>query len=398
MRLPMTVIGVLLAVLLAIGFASERGSEPGAASATADPARVATIARRVEALRGLRFERDPRPVTVTPEQATREGLADLDRAYPPAARAADETLYEALGLLPEGTDLRKVSASIFGEQVAGYYDPRTGRLRIVEGVATNRVVDEMIIAHELTHALEDQAVGLDLGTAERSDDAGYAYKALVEGTASALMFAYVERHFGSEEALGGIFSSALTQPSTADLPPFVLAGMLFPYLEGQAFVDDLYGRTDSWELVDVALRERPPASTEQVLHPDRWMAADEPEDVALPDPGPDWRQRTTGTFGEWQTGQLLALAGGDWPAAAAGWEGDRYALHAGDAGDLVVIRWRYESAREAGALAAALRTYAETEIPDGTSAAVAASGRGVTLVLAPDRATARRIAAAPSRA
>lgn len=94
----------------------------------------------------------PKPVRVTAARARSDGLADLDRGYPTAARRADEALYARLGLLPEGTDLREVSGSVFGEQVAGYYDPTTKKLRIVEGTATaNRVLDEIVLAHELTH-------------------------------------------------------------------------------------------------------------------------------------------------------------------------------------------------------------------------------------------------------
>jgi hypothetical protein len=397
MRLPLIVIGVLLAVLVPVGFATE--SDPAEPEASTP---VATIAARVEALRGLRFETDPVPVRVTADQATREGLADLDRAYPPAARRADEDLYTMLGLLPAGTDLRETSESIFGEQVAGYYDPRTERLRIVEGAATNRVVDEMIIAHELDHALEDQALGLDLDTAERSDDRGYAYKALVEGSATELMTAYVARHFGAEQALGGLLESAFATPSTANLPPFVLAGLLFPYEQGQRFVDDLYGRTDSWQLVDLALGDRPPVSTEQIMHPDKWIAVEQPDRVGVPSPGPGWERLTAGTFGEWQTGQLLALAGGAWADAAAGWGGDRYALYRRGDDLALAMHWTHDSARDGAEFLKALRGYVEDGLGaapahgqyrvDGRFVALSRGAGGVRLSFAPDPALARRLA------
>ena len=60
----------------------------------------------------------------------------------------------------------------FSEGVAGYYDPRTGRMRTVRGAATGtRVLAEMVLAHELTHALEDQRFELDLEDAGGTDDA-----------------------------------------------------------------------------------------------------------------------------------------------------------------------------------------------------------------------------------
>ena len=404
MRLPLVVIGVLLALLVPIGFATEPAAPDGGVAAE-PTVPVGTIARRVELLRGMSFRTAPEPVVVTPEEATRDGLADLDRAYPPEAREADETLYGMLGLLPPGTDLREATASIFGDQVAGYYDPRTDRLRIVEDVSTGPVLDEVTVAHELVHALEDQRVGLDMDAAERSDDRGYAYKALVEGTATAVMFAYLGKHFGSEEAVGGILSSAFGSASTADLPPFMVAGLLFPYERGQLFVDDLYGRTDSWELVDVALRERPPVSTEQILHPDRWMAAEQPQRVSVPSPGAGWERLTAGTLGEWQTGQLLALSGSMRPDAAEGWGGDRYALYRRGEEEALVVHWTHDSASDGAEFADALRDYVEDGLEaepgrehyelDGNVVALSAGANGVRLTFAPDLALARRLSRLP---
>ena len=345
MRTPLAIIGVLLAILVPVGFATESGSEPEVAPS----ADVATIARRVERLRELRFETLPKPLRVDAEQAQREGLADLDRGYPAAAREADERLYTMLGLLPEGTDLRDVSASIFGEGVAGYYDPRDGRLRVVEGAGTsNRVVDEMIIAHELTHALEDQRHTLDRPVADAVDDRGYAYRALVEGTATTVMYAYVARHFGREEAFGGLLGSAFASGTGPGLPPFIGAGLVFPYVQGEAFVAELR-RRGGWRLVNVALRDRPPASTEQVLHPDKWLRVEQPDRVELP-PQRGWSRVTGGTFGEWQTGQLLGQ-----PAAAEGWGGDRYALLRRGDEHMVVIRWRWDDLAAARRATEALR-------------------------------------------
>ena len=66
-----------------------------------------------------------------------------------------------LGLIEPDDDVRALAGSIFGEGVAGYYDPRTQRMRIVEGAAPGPLAD-MVLAHELTHALEDQRFELAL--------------------------------------------------------------------------------------------------------------------------------------------------------------------------------------------------------------------------------------------
>src|SRR5437867_382195 len=96
---------------------------------------VGPIAKAVERLRGLRLDAPPVPQRVSAAQARRDGLAEFDRSEPPRRRRADETLAELLGLLPPGSDLRRLVGSVFGEQVAGYYDPRSRRLRLVDGPA-----------------------------------------------------------------------------------------------------------------------------------------------------------------------------------------------------------------------------------------------------------------------
>src|SRR5215213_8915701 len=309
LRVPLTIMAVLAALLLGVWWLTDGGAEePARARASAPaPAPVAQIARRVEALRDLRFDSIPRPVEVTAAQARREGLEDLDRSYPEARRRADEQVLKLLGLIDPSVDLRKVSASVFSEGAAAYYDPRTKRMRTVRGAATGtRVLTEMVLAHELTHALEDQRFGLGLADQGGSDDAALARLALVEGSASELMYAYARRHFTPEETLGGVLGSAFAD--TESLPGFLEAQLVFPYTGGQAFVAALRERAGGrWTLVDLADRTRPPVSTEQVLHPGKWVAFEPPVRVrtgAAEVLGAGWTRAGHGTLGEFATREL----------------------------------------------------------------------------------------------
>ena len=154
---------------------------------------------------------------MSPAQARREGLEDLDRSYPAARRKADEEVLKLLGLIEPDVDLRTISASVFGEGVAGYYDPRSKRLRIVSGT-TPDALSEMVLAHELTHALEDQRFGLGLVEGE-SDDAALARLALVEGSAMLVMQQYLLRHIGAEQALERAARlGAADRPRPAEVP------------------------------------------------------------------------------------------------------------------------------------------------------------------------------------
>ncbi len=279
MRTPLVVIAVLGVLLLGIDLAFGEGGDgsPGAREPATAP--VATIARRVEGLRDLRYRRIPVPQRVTGAQARRDGLKDYDASEPPAARVADEEVLELLGLIPRGTSLRHVAASLYGQGVAGYYDPRTKRLKVVSGAATStRALAETVIAHELTHALEDQHYGLDDEGPSEGDDRALARLALVEGTATEVMTRYGERFIGRGELLASAIGSAFAP--TGDLPPYIEAQTVFPYLAGQQFVQELLRRAGGrWALVDDAERVRPPVSTEQVLHPERYLRADEPKPV-----------------------------------------------------------------------------------------------------------------------
>jgi hypothetical protein len=398
-RTPLVVIAVLVVVLLGVSLLTDSGGSAsrGAGKAVAP---VSVIAHRVETLRHLRYRTIPAAKAATPAQARADGLADFDRSYPAGRRHADEEMLGLLGLVPPGTSLRTVAASLYSEGVAGYYDPRTKKLRTVSGAATGtRVLEETVLAHELTHALEDQRFGL-LDEADRLDadsDRSLAQLALVEGSATTVMQLYMARYFSAEEALAGTLASAFAD--TGDMPPFLEAQTVFPYIDGMRFVQSLRERGGgSWALVDTAERFRPPASTEQVLHPDRYIDVDQPRPVRLRvGPGPGWKRAAAGTWGELQTREMLAAAGGGGEAeAAAGWGGDRWELWRSAAGgDLLVMRWRWDTPRDEREFATRLRAWVRdgrAVRPDGVAATVAERGGAVTLALSRDPALAARSA------
>jgi hypothetical protein len=397
-------------MLAALAFVVDDGEEPP--SPPLRPAPLEQIIARVERERGLEFRRDPAPRRVTPRQARAEALASLDEDFPPARRRADAEVLVMLGLVPPGTDLGEAVESTFGEGVAGYYDPRDGRMRIVEGAQTaNRVLYEMTVAHELTHALEDQHFDLLTDRLASGDDAAMAYTALVEGSASALMYRYVDGRFGAEEAFGGFAASAFAP--TGDLPPFLMAQLVFPYVTGEMFVSRLLelGGGD-WTVVDAALRARPPVSTEQVMHPRAYVEVEQPERVSVKGSsaalGDGWRRLRGGTFGEWQTARLLARAGGTaWAQAAAGWGGDAYAVLGRGDDRALVVRWTWDTRADEEDFVAALRAWGEEGLPDSApaeggdawrtpdgAAAFEREGGSVTLALAPDVRLARAVARA----
>jgi hypothetical protein len=393
----------VLAALAVLGLAlggSSGGSSggTGAAGAAAAAARVAPIARHVEAIRGLRFKRLPRPLIVTPAQTRADDLRALDRETSAEQLRVQGKVLELLGLLSPGTDLRAVEGQVSSDQVVGYYDPKRKRLAIVSGSeASDSVLSEITLAHELDHALDDQAIGLrDLG-AVGADDSASAYSALVEGTATSVMDDYARRFISPGRALkSSLAALGPAASSTAGIPPYLLSSLLFSYTAGERFVARLREVAHGWKLVNYALRTRPPSSTEQVIHPEKYLVNEKPVRVRLPGvrrvlPG-GWKRSAHGTIGEFDTDALLKLGVSDTAAgdAAAGWGGGTYELWGPGGGRALVVGWAWDSARDAAEFDRALRLYVRTG-PRGP-AAVRTRGLRSVLAVAPSAGLAARLA------
>ena len=119
-----------------------------------------------------------------------------------------------------------------------------------------------------------------------------------------VMQEYLLRHIGAQEALSGLLGSAFS--TGPDLPKFLQDQLIFPYLDGMRFAQALKEQDGGgWTLLDLAARDRVPDSTEQILHPEKWVEVETPDRVTLDvDLGPGWRRTARGTWGEWQTGAL----------------------------------------------------------------------------------------------
>ncbi|MDX6588240.1 MAG: hypothetical protein QOI31_2713 [Solirubrobacterales bacterium] len=372
-----------------------------------------TVARRVEDLRGLDFDKVPEP-QVTDTDALRD-LAEKQVAKPKNAEtlAASDAELKLLGMLEPDESLAEVTTDVSAD-AAAYYDPMKKELFLLgDAVPAGPALAEFVLAHELNHALEDQAFGLPKSTAS-SDDAVLAESALVEGSATALMTEYAVEHL----AVADLLNDSSTIESEIDLPDIAMAQVTFAYFGGQKFVDELREAAGgSWDLVDFAYQRRLPATTEQILHPEKYLedegALPVPEN---PDPGPGWEEVDDGTVGEFFTREILRRDAEDVGAdeAAEGWGGDRYELfHRKGApaectdncreDNALAIVWRSDDENEGFELRKAVDGFVERSLDgtpagqrtwelDGGWAAVAGGDEIFTFALAPTRAMAQRLA------
>jgi hypothetical protein len=403
---------------------SEKSGGRGSATLAALESRLLLIESRVEKIRGAEFNRRPLPVLVNAGDVRRDGLADLDRLTTRAEQAADDELLKLLGLIPARASLRAIESSVFGDQVAGFYDPATKRLALVRNTgAQNEAVGEITLAHELTHALDDQHFGIR-DQAPTADDRGLAYSALVEGDATAVMTRYATQYMAGMNLLEVLFASSSAE-GTAPLPPYIQASLEFPYLDGERFIEALVRYARGWKLVNYAFRFRPPVSTAQILHPLEYVHNVRPRPPRLrvrPLLGRGWRRTLSGALGEFDTRQLLQR-GSPAPHAdqvAAAWRGGSYELWRSAplgspacqrpcrAVDSLLLAWRTDAGRDAHALAQGVGAYVAKglgasarggnvwTLPAGGAAAVATRTGTTVLALAPTTAMARLLASGAS--
>ncbi|RMH19480.1 MAG: hypothetical protein D6701_04980 [Gemmatimonadetes bacterium] len=299
--------------------------------ARAAEALLPDLARRagLELTRPVRLERRSRA------ELERYLDAKLDEQLPHERARNVGTVYELLGMVPRGTDLRALLRSIYLEQVGGFYDPDSTTLFVMDDQSPD--VLEPLLVHELVHALQDQATDLDSITdPARGNDAATAATAAVEGHATLVMFeAMLSRQQGEDVDLTrlpdlmGTIGPSLAEareasPALASAPRVVQESLLFPYLGGAAFLADVWAHEPGRR---PPFGARLPASTEQVLHPERYRAEsrDAPTRLVLEaDPAPALEDG----LGELETGIFLEGLYGDEAARALarGWDGDRFAL------------------------------------------------------------------------
>jgi hypothetical protein len=365
--------------------AVERGlrlRQPGSPASGGVPLHVAKVASRVERVRGLRFKSPPRVrvMSVARLAALGQRLSQsLTRRMSghPALIERTRRLERArtgfgdlAGILPEQAS--DATAHGPAERIGGAYDYSRKQIILVQGAIQTRRELQLVLAHELTHALEDQQFALRLAASVGSTQRAQARRALIEGTAMFVDALYARRYLGDRVAVKQRLAGQRSiYAAGGSIPYAIKAATIFDYVEGAMFVRALYLRADGWSSVNRALRD-PPIRTEEVLHPRAWRRSPAPQPVRLdlhPVLGAEWRLVGRGPAGEQDA---LAVLGEGAPEAeaepgAAGWAGGRFELwrargHATDcegcaAGDVGVVGFRWRGRADTWQFARAYFTY-----------------------------------------
>ncbi|MCU4753646.1 Hvo_1808 family surface protein [Halobacteria archaeon AArc-curdl1] len=323
---------------------------------------------RIEVIRGVRFTEDVEIAVYTREEVRER----FDRGDEPADAFTNE-LWRAPFIVDDETDVNEAFETLYGDAVQGFYV--NNRVVVVTDDPEAIRISRDTLVHELTHALQDQHVGLERRGStldERRAETG-----LIEGEANYLPYLYEQRCDVEWECLPDLDPLEAANGSTGDdLNVGLFLSIFAPYSEGATFVEHLH-QTGGWEAIDDAFENRP-VSTSQLIHPERYPD-DRPRDVALEDRSSgDWEPITdedgeirTETIGEatlfaglWTNAVLegslfddstpLSPYTYDNPVTAA-WAGDTFVAYeaAGDGaegdgptGHVWALEWESEAAAE----------------------------------------------------
>jgi hypothetical protein len=305
-----------------------RGAEREEANAF-NLAKRAEIERVVEEIRGLKFKQ-PVDYSVLGRKDIKGALTKrLNAVFSDEEFEQQANAMFRLGLLPEKYPLKDRLIALLGEQVAAFYDQHEHKLYMYDDATLENAMNQMILAHELMHAMQDQHVSLKTLPLEekRNDDRAIAAGSLIEGEATLVMSDYMMRNPSGRMVLDNLSAMFIqNMEELAKAPRILRESLIFPYQDGLTFCLAGFQRR-GWPAVSEAY-QRPPSSTTQILHPEKYYRMRE-DPIAIEWPDVRFQGKTPhwdNVLGELGTRILFA----DWHNqevarnAAGGWRGDRY--------------------------------------------------------------------------
>jgi hypothetical protein len=332
-------IALLLLGLALSARADEPVKKPGAVAeqpASVDAAQLLQRARQIERktsqLRGLRVRRPITMGVLSRQQILLRVERKLAKEYTAEEVRDESALLKRLGLLPPSMDYRATLLEVLKEQVAGYYDPVEAKLHLADWISIP--LQEIALSHEICHGLQDQHFGLKRFTKpiKENSDQQLAQAALVEGDCTGVIIEYSLAPQGLDlgsvgAAVDQLAKQVLTSggsPRIKAAPRFLRDTLLFPYLGGLSLIQRVRAKYP-WATVS-KMFQRPPESTEQVLHPEKYWTSEHPVPIRtrpLPALAAYTRTRQD-VLGELQLSIYLSQGVSDDVAAraAAGWGGD----------------------------------------------------------------------------
>ncbi|MDP7248754.1 MAG: hypothetical protein QGF00_04060 [Planctomycetota bacterium] len=264
------------------------------------------IGKHIAKIRGLPFK-GPVKKGIQNKQELRKYMQEMmQRKQPKEKMDALARAYAMVGLMPRGIDLSKLVLDLLQQQVAGFYDPETKALYLINEWSISQT---SIISHELMHALQDQhfdLLSLPMED-EKREDVMNAVRCVIEGEGMLMMFLYVadkDADVGAFETLLGegyksyitalnrgmefefkedSFLSGLGMGGLANVPRVIKESLILPYMAGLVFVHRAW-KKGGWQGVNDLYQDMP-QSTEQILHIEKYFGErDRPTIIEIKQP------------------------------------------------------------------------------------------------------------------
>ncbi|MGA9644592.1 MAG: hypothetical protein WBQ76_01535 [Candidatus Korobacteraceae bacterium] len=254
---------------------------------------------------------------------------------------------EKFGLLPPGYDLHSEFLRLLGEQVAAYYDPKSKSVNLLDWVQPD--IQKPVLAHELTHALQDQKINLEkwelAGAKDNSpqpdqqeqvaEEAQAARQCVTEGQAMVVLVDYTLAPIGKDiltapefvDVMRASMADNKDSPVFAAAPMFLRESLLMPYTFGLEFVRAVLAKNGK-EAAYLGMLENPPIDTRQIMQPETYLKKQNVPPLAIPDldklVAPDYERFDFGGMGEFDIYLLGKQYGGAPPNYYPHWRGGYY--------------------------------------------------------------------------
>ena len=273
-------------------------------------------------------------------------------AKPEDLRAEEVTL-KKFGLVPPDFDLARNTIDLLTEQAAAFYDYDKKKLFVTDTTASE--TQEPVLSHEIAHAIADQNYNLSkfIKAGRNSDDGATARLAVMEGQATWLMSELLARKMGESlkdppsllATMSGAADGAAGQFPVFDQSPLYLRQTLvFPYTKGMLFQHAVFERDGQAGFGEVF--RKPPASTQQIIHPEKYFSGIKPTQPDLPQPHlpKGYKSLVGGSLGELEHAIMLEQYSGKERAAelAPHWRGCAFDLEENKKAGRIVLLYAVE--------------------------------------------------------
>lgn len=321
--------------------------------------RSAALREKVTEMTELTFNRDVGVGVYSKDDMRKFLVEELKLGMSERTARKFEMIGHRFGFWKKDFKLIDAYVALLTDSVAGFYHPRTKELKLIrDGGGDNpneKLMEQMLgvkmadvyLLHELFHAAQDQHFTLMeyKGHDYKNDDLSLAIEALIEGEATLVHTRYM---LGARyDLLKRQFMAIPADPPKQETPPVLFKTLYFPYSLGYKFIDEVVKKRE-WKVAS-KMFEDPPLSTEQVLHPEKYLAAerDYPQDLSMnfsrlnKAMGADWRRLDDNVQGEFTIRLIFEefKLGRQGVSAASGWDGDRYTVYHRPKDDAVTSIW-----------------------------------------------------------